>query len=231
MRIGVLGGAFNPPHIGHLVIAQEAADLLGLDRVYFVPAANPPHKGNGLISGETRYEMVRLALKGNPVFRPSRMELDRGGISYTIDTMREFIGQFGPDCHFITGQDAMEDISSWKSAATLLKTVNFAVAARSGYDQEALAEFIIGALGARYHNLKFKEASESADGRVATIRVTGAETVINILKTPEVGVSSSDIRKRLAGGRSVKYLVPAGVERYLMREQPYSGENMEGDRT
>lgn len=223
VRIGVLGGTFNPPHIGHLTIAQEAASLLGLAKVYFVPAATPPHKESGLIDGEARYEMVKLACKGNRLFVPSRMELDRGGISYTIDTMREFVRQSGPDVHFITGQDAMEDISSWKSAATLLKTVNFAVAARGGYDQESLMEFIMGTLGARYHNLRFKEAAQMADGRVATIGVAGAGTVINIIRTPALEISSTDIRARLARGGSVKYLVPAGVERYLMRERPYGG--------
>jgi len=224
MRIGVLGGSFNPVHMGHLVIAQEAASLLCLERVFFVVAGSPPHKeGKQLADAEARYEMVTLACKTNRIFQPSRAEMGHQEVSYTIDTMRGFIKEHGPDVYFIAGQDAMEDIYSWKSAATLLKTVNFAVAARGGYDKEALAEFIAGSLSARYHNLKFKPGPPMNGGLVTTLGVVGATTVINILNTPSLELSSSDIRRRLAEGRPVKYLVPDAVERYLRKTKPYGG--------
>lgn len=217
-----MGGSFNPVHLGHLVIAQEAASLLGMDEVHFVVAAAPPHKEQeSLVDPETRYLMVQMACRANPLFHPSRVELGRQGPSYTIDTMRHFVDEYGPDCHFITGQDAMEDISSWKSALTLLKTVNFAVVARQGHVQSTLAEFIQGTLSARYHNMKFHDAVTSEEGRVTSFRVAGATTVINILKTPLVGISSSDIRARLRRGVPVKYLVPDDVERYLIEGKPY----------
>lgn len=217
-----MGGSFNPVHMGHLVIAQEAAILLGLDEVHFVVAAAPPHKEpESLLDPETRYQMAQMACQTNPMFHASRVELSRQGPSYTIDTMRHFVAEYGQDCHFITGQDAMEDISSWKSALTLLKTVNFAVVARPGHDQSTLAEFIQGTLSARYHNLKFHDAVTSQGGRVISFRVAGATTAINILETPLVGISSSDIRARLARGGPVKYLVPDDVERYLIESKPY----------
>ncbi|MDH5677879.1 MAG: nicotinate-nucleotide adenylyltransferase [Nitrospinota bacterium] len=228
MRIGVLGGSFNPVHLGHLLIAQETANLLEMDQVHLVVAAVPPHKEQEeLMDAEARFEMVQLACRNNPLLHPSRVELDRKGPSFTIDTMRQFVDEYGPDCHFITGQDAMEDISTWKSALTLLKTVNFVVTARYGYDQSTLAQFIQATLSARYHNLKFHDIVTSHEGRLASLRVSGASTVINILKTPRVEISSSDIRARLAAGRTVKYLVPEDVERYLNDEKPF-GKNIKG---
>ena len=217
-----MGGSFNPVHMGHLVIAQEVASLLEMDEVHFVVAASPPHKEQeSLIDAEKRYSMVHLACQTNPMFHASRVEMGRQGPSYTMDTMRHFVEKYGPDCYFITGQDAMEDISTWRSALALLKTVNFAVAARQGHDQSTLPEFIQGTLAARYHNLKFHDPLTSEEGRVTSFRVAGATTAINILRTPVVGVSSSEIRTRLAQGRPVKYLVPESVERYLIEEKPY----------
>jgi len=165
--------------------------------------------------------MVELACQEDPLFFPSRMELDREGVSYTIDTVREIVRQFGHDVHFITGQDAMEDIASWKSALSLLKMVNFAVAAREGYDQSALAEFIQSALCVRYCNVKFKDMGAGREGLVKTIGVAGSSTVINILRTPQAPVSSSEVRRKLKVGESVKYLVPGSVERYLNENNLY----------
>lgn len=216
MKIGVLGGSFNPVHIGHLNVAQEVAQLLKMDRVYFVVASKPPHKEEEtLIDQSHRYKMVELVCADNPLFYPSRVELDRKGMSYTIDTMRFFKEQYGEDIYFITGQDAIEDIGSWKSAASLLKTYNFVVTTRPGYDSTALFDFLQGVLALKYVNLKLKTAGKSVDGLIESIGIAGSSSVIHLVKTPLLDVSSSDIRKRLRNGRNIKYLVPDVVELYL----------------
>lgn len=216
MKIGVLGGSFNPIHIGHLSVAQETAQLMKMDRVYFVVSANPPHKEKEtLIDNHHRSKMVELALDDNPLFYPSREELDREGVSYTIDTMRSFKKKFGDDVYFITGQDAIEDIGSWKSAATLLKTFHIVVTTRPGHDPSALFDLLQGVLAVKYANLKLKSISKNSDGSVETVGIAGSTSAIHFVRTPLLDISSSDIRKRLKQGRSIKYLVPDVVERYL----------------
>ncbi|HEB73436.1 MAG TPA: nicotinate-nucleotide adenylyltransferase [Nitrospirae bacterium] len=216
MMIGVLGGSFNPIHIGHLSVAQEAAQLMKLDRVYFVVSANPPHKEKEtLIEKRHRYKMVELALADNPIFYPSANEMERGGISYTIDTMQSFKEQFGDDVYFITGQDAIEEIGSWKSAAALLKTFNIVVTTRPGYDSSALFDLLQSVLSVKYANLKLKFIGKNSSGTVESAGVTGSSSAIHFVRTPMLDISSSDIRKRLVEGRSIKYLVPGVVERYL----------------
>jgi len=224
MMIGVLGGSFNPIHIGHLAVAQETAELMKLDRVYFVVSAKPPHKEKEtLIESHHRYKMVQLALEDNPIFYPSANEMDRGGVSYTIDTMRSFKEQFGDDVYFITGQDAIEDIGSWKSAATLLKTFHIVVTTRPGYDSSALFDLLQSVLAVKYANLKLKFMGESRSGLVESIGVTGSSTAICFVRTPMLDISSSDIRKRLGQRRSIKYLVPGVVERYLKENEILCG--------
>lgn len=216
MIVGILGGSFNPIHIGHLSVAQETAQLMKMDRVYFVVSATPPHKQKEtLIENHHRYKMVELALEDNPLFYPSREEMDREGISYTIDTMRSFKERFGDDIYFITGQDAIEDIGTWKSAATLLKTFHIVVTTRPGYDPSALFDLLSGVLSLKYANLKLKSTGDNIGGLVETVGVSGSSSAIHLVRTPLLDISSSDIRKRLMEGRSIKYLVPDAVERYL----------------
>ena len=228
MRIGILGGSFNPIHTGHLSVAQETAQLINMDRVYFVISANPPHKEKEtLIEIHRRYKMVELALEDNPLFYPSREEMDREGVSYTIDTMRSFQEQFGDDVYFITGQDAIEDIGSWKSAATLLKTFHIVVATRPGYDSSALFDLLQGVLSLKYANLKLKYMGENSGGSVETVGIVGSSSAIHLVQTPLLDISSSDIRKRLKQGRSIKYLVPDVVERYLNSNEILYGSGAE----
>lgn len=216
MRIGVLGGAFNPVHLAHLNTAQEVMYKTSLDRVYFVVAARPPHKEDETLADfEDRYRMVELATADNSAFYPSRVEMERPGPSYTIDTMRRFQERFGHDVHFITGQDAMEDIGSWKSAAALLKTCGFIVATRPGYDPAALEDVMQGVLSVRYKNIKLNVIGRAGDGSVETLRVEGAGTMIRLVRVTSLDISSTEIRRRLRAGEPVKYLVPDGVEKYL----------------
>ncbi len=220
MRIGVLGGSFNPIHIGHLNTAQEVAGLLNMDRIYFTVSAQPPHKTtDSLIDGDHRYRMVELAVQDNPLFFPSRIELDREGPSYTIDTMRHFRDKFGGDIYFIVGQDAMEDVGSWKSAATLLKTFNFVVTTRPGHDSSALLDVLQSVLDIKYNNVKLKSIGKTRNGPYETIKVAGASAVIELVNVTPLDISSSMIRARVRRGDTIKYLVPAAVERYLIEEK------------
>ncbi len=219
MKIGVIGGSFNPIHIGHLNLAYEAILRIGLDRVYFVVSARPPHKtGGDLLPFHHRYRMVEIACEDNDAFYPSDVEKDRSGPSYTIDTMRYFHKEFGDDVYFIVGQDAMEDVGSWHSASTLLKTCNFIVASRPGFDPSTLEDVLQSVLSVRYKNLKLESAGENDDGTIETIHVAGGGTKIYIVEITQLDISSTEIRSRLRNGASARYLVPPAVDEYLQKE-------------
>jgi len=223
MKVGILGGAFNPIHIGHLNTAYEIMLKAGLDRVYFVVAARPPHKENETLADfEHRFSMVELAIAGEERFHASAIEMERPGASYTIDTMRYFQERFGHDVYFITGQDAMEDVGSWKSASTLLKTCNFIVASRPGYNTNALEDLLQGVLSVRYKNLTLTVLGKAADGSTETLGVAGASSVIRVVKVTPLDISSTSIRNRIRKGERVKYLLPESVERYIHEEGIFS---------
>ncbi len=144
MKIGIFGGTFNPVHIGHLILAEEAREKLGLDRVVFVPARVPPHKDSRDIApAADRLRMVRLAIKGNKFFSVSSMEILRRGPSYTIDTAKAFKKQFPRDeLYFITGSDVLNYLEAWKDLRALLSLVRFVVATRPGYALEKIPTYI-----------------------------------------------------------------------------------------
>ena len=136
MRIGILGGTFNPIHIGHLILAEEAHFKLKLDKLVFVPAFVPPHKSSSeIISAKDRLEMVRLAIEDNPAFGLSTFEIDSKKRSYSIDTLKEFRVVYGADAElcFITGSDSLKDLFSWKNINDIFKISKFIVANRPGY--------------------------------------------------------------------------------------------------
>lgn len=183
MRIGILGGTFNPIHIGHLILAEEAYFKLRLDKLIFVPAFMPPHKNDSdVIDARHRLEMVRLAIEDNPAFEISTYEIDSKKKSYSIDTLRELRRIYGDDAQlcFITGSDSLKDLFSWKNINDIFKISKFIVANRPGYP--------------------IKEVPKEAD----TVVVTPIE------------VSSEDIRKRLQEGKSIRYLVPEKVRKYII---------------
>ncbi|GGN03767.1 putative nicotinate-nucleotide adenylyltransferase [Thermus composti] len=185
MRIGLFGGSFDPIHLGHLLAASEAAEALGLDRVLFVVAARPPHK-TPVAPPEARYEMVLLATAEDPRFCPSRLELDRPGPSYTVDTLEEARRLFPRDeLFFITGADAYRDVLTWKEGRRLPELATLVAVARPGYALE------------------------------------GVPLPVLPLYVPEVGISSTEIRRRLKEGRSVRYWVPRPVEVYLAKHALY----------
>ena len=144
MKIGILGGTFNPIHIGHLILAEEAREKLGLDRVIFVPTYLPPHKGNSDIApARERLAMVKIAISANKYFLVSDIEIKRNGRSYTIDTIKEFKKRYpGDELYFIIGSDLLKYLDEWKDLNEIIKMVEFIVATRPGYALEKIPSYI-----------------------------------------------------------------------------------------
>jgi nicotinate-nucleotide adenylyltransferase len=190
MRIGLLGGTFNPPHLGHLAVAQEAHAQLGLDRVVFVPVSVPPHKVPQDDPGpEARYELCHLATAKDERFAVSRIELDREGPSYTVDTLREIhAGSPGDDLTFIVGGDVAQGLPTWREPESVLELATLAVAEREGIRRQDIAE------------------------RVAELQ--GADRLV-FFDFPRMDISSSSIRRRVREGRPIRYLVPDDVARAI----------------
>ena len=144
MKIGILGGTFNPIHIGHLILAEEAREKLGLDKVIFVPTYLPPHKDNlDIAPAEARLAMVKSAIKGNKHFLVSDVEIKRNGRSYTIDTIKEFNKRYPQDeLYFIIGSDLLKYLADWKDLGEIIKMVKFIVATRPGFPLEKIPSYI-----------------------------------------------------------------------------------------
>lgn len=141
MKIGILGGTFNPVHTGHLILAEEARDKLKLDKIIFMPVNIPPHKDSSeLITTEHRYEMCVLAVKSNAAFEVSNLEIEREGKSYSVETLKELRRQYGKDAQlfFLTGSDSLKELFSWKDVDDIFKLSQFVVAERPGYPIEKL---------------------------------------------------------------------------------------------
>ena len=144
MKIGILGGTFNPIHVGHLILAEEAREKLLLDKIIFVPAATPPHKDiSNIAKAQNRFEMLKLALKDNGHFSVSDIEIKRQGRSYTIDTLREFKKLYPKnELYFIIGSDLLKYLDEWKDLGEIIKMVKFIVATRPGYPLEKIPSYI-----------------------------------------------------------------------------------------
>ncbi len=144
MKIGLLGGTFNPVHIGHLILAEEAREKLGLDKIIFIPTALPPHKDNlDIASPGDRLKMLKLAVASNKFFAVSDVEIKRQGRSYTIDTLKELKSKFSRDeLYFIIGSDLLKYLAEWKDLGEILKMVEFVVATRPGYPLEQIPRYI-----------------------------------------------------------------------------------------
>ena len=190
MRIGILGGTFNPPHLGHLAVAQEAHAQLGLDKVVLMPVSRPPHKELDDDPGpEARYELCHLATAKDDRFAVSRIELDRGGPSYTVDTLRTIhAGSPGDDLIFIVGGDVAQGLPSWREPEAVLELATIAVAEREGVRRQDIAE------------------------RVSALPGAGRLVFFDI---PRMDISSSSIRRRVREGRPIRYLVPDDVARVI----------------
>ncbi len=189
-----MGGTFDPIHHGHLMAAEEARWQFDLDEVLFVPTGQPWMKAERAVSPpEDRYLMVVIATSANPRFRVSRLEIERDGPTYSVDTLREIRSERGDvDLFFVTGADAMLEILQWKDPEEALSMAHFIAATRPGYDLS-----------------RFEEGTPTEDPRVS---------VMNI---PALAISSTDVRERVAAGRPIRYLVPEGVLAYISKAGLY----------
>jgi nicotinate-nucleotide adenylyltransferase len=190
-RIGLLGGTFNPPHLAHLLCAQEAFEQLALDRVVLMPVATPPHKEAADDPGPAaRVAMCRLAVADDERLAVSELEVARGGPSYTVDTLREIHATApGDDLTFIVGGDMATSLPAWREPDEVLRLARLAVAERDGMRRSDIME------------------------RLASI--PGADERVAFFDLPRLDISSSLIRGRVAAGRSIRYLVPDAVARYI----------------
>ncbi len=208
MSLGVLGGTFNPIHYAHLRLAETARESLGLSRVLFVPAARPALKQRDVAPAPDRLEMVRLATASNPAFEVLDLELARAGTSYTIDTLRELRERYpGERLWFIVGGDALRELDQWREPEALFALASFAVAARAGGPEapEAL--------------LPQSLAPQFSRGPEGLRHDAGGE--LRALSFPALEISASDIRRRIARGASIRYLVPDAVADYIAKHELY----------
>jgi len=194
--IGVLGSAFNPPHLGHLALAQEALWQLNLEEVVLVPTGEAPHKRILDEPGrELRLAMTRLAAADDSRFTVSTLEVERDGPSYTYETLELLAREKGdPDLVFVMGADAAVGLESWKQPERVVELARLAVARRSG-----VSDADVGAV----------------------LRSLGAEGRATMLEMPQFGVSSSSVRERAAAGRPLRYLVPEPVARFIEEKGVY----------
>lgn len=197
-RIGILGGTFDPPHVGHLWLATLAADALDLDRVLFMPAAQPPHKrGQPVTAADDRLEMTRRAIEGDPLFELCTIEMERPGPSYTVDSLVALQSQHGPmtSLVLVMAADSLVQIDTWREPDRILSLAEWAVGPRPRTAMPAPAALVerFGVAASRIHPL---------DG-------------------PGLDVSASEIRRRVAAGRAIRYLVPPAVEELIAHRRLY----------
>jgi nicotinate-nucleotide adenylyltransferase len=200
MRIGILGGSFDPIHYGHLLLAEVCLEQLSLDTVWFIPAATAPHKSDAVgASAEQRREMVELAIAGHPAFECSAMEIDRGGLSYTVDTLSQIATEH-PEAtlYLLMGADSLSDLPLWRDPEQICQLAIPAVAARPG---QAAVDF------------KQLEAIATAE------RLEQARQAV--VSMPQLDLSSRDLRERATRNQNLRYRTPRAVEQYIAANQLY----------
>ena len=200
-KIGILGGTFNPVHIGHLLMAQTVRETCGLDRVLLMPCHTPPHKVCDMLApAADRLAMVRLAVADDPALEVCTLETDRGGVSYAVDTMTAFRAR-DPGCepHFIIGMDSLRELHLWYRVEELLRLCTFIVVERPGIDRPVSPDEL--RLPAPWPE-----------------RLLGG-----VIRGRLCEVSSREIRRRVAENRPIRYLVAPAVEQYIRRQGLYAG--------
>lgn len=197
-RLGIMGGTFDPPHLGHLACAEEALEAFGLDAVLFVPTGRPAFKQNRPVTpGKVRLAMVAAAVAGNPAFAVSALEVERPGITYAVDTLRELREELlGVELVFIVGADAALALPRWRKSAELARLAAFAAATRPGFElgEQALRDL-------REHGFDVRPFA-----------------------VPGLDISSSALRRRVYAGRTIRYLVPEAVRKIIEEESLYRRE-------
>lgn len=218
IRLGVMGGTFDPIHHGHLYIAEETRQALSLNKVLFIPSAAPPHKeGLEITPAIHRLEMTRLATQGNPFFEVSPVEVEMGGKSYSIRTVERLLDIYGPltEIYFITGVDAFAEISTWYEVDRLLSLCHFVATSRPGFPFSQL-------LGNPYLPADAAPTLQEMDNGnpIASISLNTGKSLI-LLRTLLLEISATNLRNRLGQGKSAKYLLPAPVESYIINHLLY----------
>jgi nicotinate-nucleotide adenylyltransferase len=199
-KAGILGGTFDPIHNGHLAIAENARSTIGLDKVLFIPALVPPHKQDKTISApEHRLKMIELAIKDNPFFELSDIEIKRGEVSYTLDTIKQ-LSQESPETqyYFIIGMDTLPELQTWHKPEELVRMCEFVVLARPGYDTESITGSDLG-----FSPESVKKLQK------------------HIIATGPVDMSATQIRAIANAGGSIKSLVPEEVNDYILKHELY----------
>lgn len=191
MKVGVFGGTFNPPHMGHLIVAEYVCEKLNLDRILFIPTAVPPHKqGLDIVEAHHRYEMVLCAIQGNRRFEASDVEITRGGVSFTVETLQYLHKQRHEDSfHLLIGVDNLMGFHTWKEPERILELASVVAMTRPGFSLKSFDD-------------KFRNR-------------------ILICDVPEIAIESRTIRARVAEGKSIRYLVPVAVEAYIAKHNLY----------
>jgi nicotinate-nucleotide adenylyltransferase len=196
VRIGIFGGTFDPVHLGHLILAEQCHEQGGLDQVWFVPAARPPHKPEReLTPFAQRVEMLNLAIAGQPAFRVEELEKDRPGPSYTVATLEELNQRHpGSEWFLLIGGDALRDLRGWYQPARIVELATLLVMPRLGVEQASVNQWRTS---------------------------LGPTTRLLVMDVPLIEISSTDLRQRVGGGRSIRYLVPRAVEVYIREKGLY----------
>ena len=205
MRIGIFGGSFDPVHLGHLIAAETAREQASLDRVLLIPAAQPPHKlDRTLASAADRTAMLALATGGHPAFEVSSLELDRGGISYTVETLRELSAEFPSDqLVLLLGPDAVRSLPTWREPAAIAQLAELVTVEREQLDDAAL--------------LRNDETLQQLLGSERVERL-----IDHRVRMPAIGIRATDIRRAVRAGTSIRYLVPPAVAAYMAHHGLYA---------
>ena len=212
MRLGILGGTFDPIHLGHLRLAKEIGEELEMENVYLVPAALPPHKDSRPVTPfHHRLAMTRLAAEEAPILEAQDLEGHRQGLSYSIETLKEFHKLFKPNLElfFIIGMDAFLEIETWKEYKRLFDYAHFVVIKRPGVSSEELEPFLFTL------NVGFKRG-----GKGNTFVIPSGNILI-YKEATLMDISSTQIRERVATGKTIRFLVPEAVRAYIMEKGLY----------
>jgi nicotinate-nucleotide adenylyltransferase len=201
LRCGILGGTFDPIHYAHLAMAEQVRDQLTLDQILFVPAGETVHKPSAVVTAaEHRVRMLELAVEANPSFAVDRLEIERGGPSYTVDTLTELTARWpGAELTFILSAEAARQLPGWREPERILELARLVVVPRLGY--------------------------ETPDITWLDERLAGRTERLILADAPALGHSASDIRSRIAAGRSIRYLVPDAVEAYIHQHGLYKARD------
>jgi len=197
LRVGIIGGTFDPPHYAHLAVAEEARTQLGLEPMVFVPAGQPPHKlGRAITPAHHRLAMLELALASNPHFVISRVDVERPGPAYTADTLALLKEKWGPEAqlYFVIGADSLLEMHTWYHPERIIELAWLAVAPRPG------------------HPFHLSELEKS---------LPGISRRVQLIQVPLLEISSTDLRRRVREGRSVKYYLPEAIEAYIFEQRLY----------